>query len=170
MVSTVHLVRWACKLNERKKWVTADARTMIDDNTTKDTMGWMDRVRMSCWVWGGFEGEGSWWTARVEMKIAPTPIYRSSQKIVSLTYAVWQLTGPIQKLERYVYQEMMYAPKWPQKRASRHEVISGIHLYNTKMAGIRRKNSIPQVNTSSRHGIISRSGIVNALNDNHAPI
>ena len=63
-----------CKLNERKKLLTADARTMIDDSTTKDTMGWMDRARMSCWVWGGFEGEGSWWSARVEIKIAPTPI------------------------------------------------------------------------------------------------
>ena len=36
------------KLNERKKLLTADARTMIDDSTTKDTMGWMDRARMSC--------------------------------------------------------------------------------------------------------------------------
>ena len=66
--------------------------------------------------------------------------------------------------------EVIYAPKWPQKRASRHEVISGIHLYNTKIAGMRRRNSIPQVNTTNRHGIISRSGRVNASNDNHAPI
>ena len=91
-------------------------------------------------------------------------------KIVVLTYAHSQLTGPIRKLNRSVYREVIYAPKCPQKRASRHEVISGMNLYNTKMAGIRRKNNIPQVNASNRQGMISRSGMVNVLNDNHAPI
>ena len=93
-----------------------------------------------------------------------------SLEIVVETYALRQLTGPIQKSDRAVHWEMMYAPKWPQKRASRHEVISGIHLYNTKIAGIRRRISIPQVNTTNFHGVISRSSIVNASNDNHAPI
>ena len=100
---------------------------------------------------------------------AYTHLWKSSEKCV-FACALWQLTGPIQKLERRVYREVMYAPKWPQKRASRHEVISGIHLYNTKMAGIRRRNNIPQVSITNRHGMISRSGMVNALNDNHAPI
>ena len=87
-----------------------------------------------------------------------------------MTCVLRQLTGPIQMLDRSVYREVMYVPKWPKKRASRHEVISGIHPYNTKMAGIRRRKSIPQVNTANRHGMISRSGMVNALNGNHAPI
>ena len=64
----------------------------------------------------------------------------------------------------------MYAPKWPQERASRHEFISGINLYNTKVAGIRRRNNIPMVNTTNLHGMISRLGIENESNDSHAPI
>ena len=90
--------------------------------------------------------------------------------IVVMISVLWQLTGPIQNLDGFVYLEVMYAPKWPQKRASRHEVISGIHVYNIKMAGIRRRSSIPQVRTTNRQGMISRSGMVNASNDNHAPI
>ena len=100
---------------------------------------------------------------------AYTHLWRSLE-IVVMTCALRKLTGPIHKLERSVYREVMFAPKWPQKRASRHEVISGIHLYNIKMAGIRRRSSIQQVNTANRHGMISRSGMVNASNDNHAPI
>jgi hypothetical protein len=56
---------------------------------------------------------------------------------------------------------MTHIPKWPEKRAWRHEDISGIHLYNIKRAGIRRKIIILHANTAKHHGSIPSSGKVN---------
>ena len=37
-------------------------------------MGWIERVRISSFVWGGLFGGGSFDSARVDIKMAPTPI------------------------------------------------------------------------------------------------
>ena len=61
-------------------------------------------------------------------------------------------------------------PKCPEKRASRQEVISGIHLYRAKIAGIRLKIIIPTVRIANRHGVTPRSSILKESNGIHAPM
>lgn len=48
-------------------------RTMIDPKTTNDTIGCRLAASLSSWLWGGIVGSASLETARVDMKIAPTP-------------------------------------------------------------------------------------------------
>ena len=59
--------------------------TKIDERTIKYVMGWMERARMSSGVSGGTVGGGSFEAARVEMKIAPTPIGpKSTHNLVNI--------------------------------------------------------------------------------------
>jgi len=49
-------------------------------------------------------------------------------------------------------------PKCPQKRASRHDLMSGITGLRASMIGIRRKRRIRMAMTTKRQGTIVRAG------------
>lgn len=60
-------------------------------------------------------------------------------------------------------------PKCPENRASCHVSISGIHLYNIKRGGIRRRKRMATRRTISRQSVMPRAGLLKDSNGNQAP-
>lgn len=61
-------------------------------------------------------------------------------------------------------------PKWPEKRASRNVLMSGIHRYSAITAGKRRRMRTRMPMRTRRHGLIVSSGALKSSNGIQAPM
>lgn len=145
----------------------------MDPKTTNETIGCNVAANSSVAFSGGCCGlpVGNFCNARQDTKIALTPIYVRNLDILpedrrnDSTHRTCH-----QRLAKYERTaELFGSPKCPENRASCHVSISGIHLYNIKRAGIRRRKRMTTRRTTSRQGTMPRAGLLKDWNCNQAP-